>query len=126
MQVSGFCSRLLAQELSEGNRRGPCGANSGFARNRHHCAGCRALDWKRAMKRGIHAMAIAIAISSTGPSQAQTPSASPFQIVETSIDDIHAAFRSGRLTACGRFCCKTILRIRARKIDSRSGADAQR
>jgi len=51
------------------------------------------------MKRGIHAMAIAIAISSTGPSQAQTPSASPFQIVETSIDDIHMAFRSGRLTA---------------------------
>jgi amidase len=51
------------------------------------------------MKRGIHAMAIAIAVSSTGPSQAQTPNASPFQIVETSIDDIQTALRSGRLTA---------------------------
>ena len=44
-------------------------------------------------------MAIAIAVSLTGPAQAQTTSASPFQIVEASIDDIHTAFRSGRLTA---------------------------
>ena len=44
-------------------------------------------------------MAIAIAVSFTGPAQAQTTSASPFQIVEASIDDIHTAFRSGRLTA---------------------------
>ena len=51
------------------------------------------------MKQGIHAMAIAIAVSLTGPAQAQTTSASPFQIVEASIDDIHTAFRSGRLTA---------------------------
>ena len=51
------------------------------------------------MKQGIHAMAIAIAVSFTGPAQAQTTSASPFQIVEASIDDIHTAFRSGRLTA---------------------------
>jgi Asp-tRNA(Asn)/Glu-tRNA(Gln) amidotransferase A subunit family amidase len=51
------------------------------------------------MKQGIHAMAIAIAVSFTGPAQAQTMSASPFQIVEASIDDIHTAFRSGRLTA---------------------------
>ena len=51
------------------------------------------------MKQGIHAMAIAIAVSFTGPAQAQTTSTSPFQIVEASIDDIHTAFRSGRLTA---------------------------
>src|SRR5262245_61150295 len=51
------------------------------------------------MKQGIHAMAIAIAVSFTGSAQAQTTSASPFQIVEASIDDIHTAFRSGRLTA---------------------------
>src|ERR1700687_2236580 len=51
------------------------------------------------MQKGIHAMAIAMAISCTGPSQAQTPNAPPFQIVETSIDAIHMAFRSGRLTA---------------------------
>src|SRR3954471_5696641 len=51
------------------------------------------------MKQGIHAMAIAIAVSLTGPAQAQTTSASPFQIVEASIDDIHMAIRSGRLTA---------------------------
>jgi hypothetical protein len=54
------------------------------------------------MKRGIHAMAgataIAIAISSAAPAPAQTTSASPFQIVEASIDDIHTALRSGRLT----------------------------
>src|SRR5262245_66543382 len=51
------------------------------------------------MKQGIHAMAIAIAVSFTGPAQAQTTSAPPFQIVEASVDDIHTAFRSGRLTA---------------------------
>src|SRR4051794_31614888 len=51
------------------------------------------------MKQGIHAMAIAIAVSFTTPAQAQTTNASPFQIVEASIDDIHMAFRSGRLTA---------------------------
>jgi hypothetical protein len=54
------------------------------------------------MKQGIHAMArataIAITISSAGPAQAQTTSASPFQTVEASIDDIHTALRSGRLT----------------------------
>jgi Asp-tRNA(Asn)/Glu-tRNA(Gln) amidotransferase A subunit family amidase len=51
------------------------------------------------MKQGIHAMAIAVAVLFTGPAHAQTTSASPFQIVEASIDDIHTAFRSGRLTA---------------------------
>ena len=55
------------------------------------------------MKQRVHAMvsavAITIAVSCAGPAQAQTTSASPFQIVEASIDDIHTAFRSGRLTA---------------------------
>src|SRR5258707_13244653 len=55
------------------------------------------------MKQGIRAMAeataVAIAISCGGAAQAQPTSASPFQIVEASIDDIHTAFRSGRLTA---------------------------
>jgi amidase len=55
------------------------------------------------MKQRVHAMvsavAVTIAISCTGPAQPQTTSASPFQIVEASIDDIHTAFRSGRLTA---------------------------
>src|SRR5437868_2921357 len=55
------------------------------------------------MKPGSHAMAsataIAIAMSCTAPTQAQTASAAPFQIVEASIDGIHTAFRSGRLTA---------------------------
>jgi Amidase/Short repeat of unknown function (DUF308) len=54
------------------------------------------------MKQRIHAMAgaiaIAIAISSAGSAQAQPTSASPFQLVEASIDDIHMALRSGRLT----------------------------
>jgi hypothetical protein len=51
------------------------------------------------MRQGIHAMAIAIAMSCTAPAQAQTTSAAPFQVVEASIEDIHTAFRSGRLTA---------------------------
>src|SRR5262250_1570612 len=55
------------------------------------------------MKQGAHAMAgataIAFAVSCTVPAQAQTTGAAPFQIVEASIDGIHTAFRSGRLTA---------------------------
>src|SRR5436190_5246688 len=51
------------------------------------------------MRQRIHPFAVAIAISCLGPAEAQTTSAPPFQIVETSIDDIHMAFRSGRLTA---------------------------
>src|SRR5580700_4969868 len=51
------------------------------------------------MKQGIHAIAIAIAMSCTAPAQAQTTSAAPFQIMEASIEDIHTALRSGRLTA---------------------------
>ena len=42
-------------------------------------------------------IAVAIAMLSTGSAQAQNTA--PFQIVETTIDDIHMAFRSGRLTA---------------------------
>jgi amidase len=45
------------------------------------------------------ATAIAIAMSSPALSQAQTASAAPFDVVEASIDGIHTAFRSGRLTA---------------------------
>src|SRR4051794_13752137 len=45
------------------------------------------------------AMVVAMAMSGSGPSQAQSTGAAPFQIVEASIDDIHMAFRSGRLTA---------------------------
>src|SRR5499425_1497927 len=55
------------------------------------------------MKQGAHAMAgataIAFAVSCTVPAQAQNTGAAPFQIVETTVDDIHMAFRSGRLTA---------------------------
>ena len=51
------------------------------------------------MKRGIPALAAAIAVLFAGQAQAETTSAPPFQIVEASIDDIHAAFRSGKLTA---------------------------
>jgi len=54
------------------------------------------------MKQGIRAMAVAtavaIAISCAGPARAQPTHDSPFQIVEASIDDIHMALRSGRLT----------------------------
>jgi len=42
-------------------------------------------------------MALAVALLSAGSAQAQNTA--PFQIVETTIDDIHMAFRSGRLTA---------------------------
>ena len=37
---------------------------------------------------------------------------------------LNATDRPG-MAAVGRLCCKTILRIRARKIDSRSGANVQ-
>ena len=47
-------------------------------------------------------MAIAIAVSFTGPAQAQTTSASPFQIVEASIDDIHTLAEADRLDAAFR------------------------
>src|SRR5499426_2475111 len=53
------------------------------------------------MKQNIHvmasSMALAVALLSAGSAQAQNTA--PFQIVETTIDDIHMAFRAGRLTA---------------------------
>src|SRR6516165_3530571 len=50
------------------------------------------------MKQGFHAMAVAIMLCA-GPAHAQNTTAPPFQIMEATIDDIHMAFRSGRLTA---------------------------
>jgi len=51
------------------------------------------------MKQWIQATAIVIAIAYAGPAPAQTTSSPAFQVVEATIDDIHMAFRSGRLTA---------------------------
>src|SRR5947199_7926400 len=53
------------------------------------------------MNQATHASAAAIAIglSCATPAPAQTTSAAPFPVVEASIDGIHMAFRSGRLTA---------------------------
>jgi hypothetical protein len=52
------------------------------------------------MKQTVHAIccALAVAVLCAGAAQAQNTAAPPFQIVETTIDDIHMAFRSGRLT----------------------------
>src|SRR5262245_45889916 len=49
----------------------------------------------------IHVMAssMALAVALLSASSAQAQNTAPFQIVETTIDDIHMAFRSGRLTA---------------------------
>jgi len=49
----------------------------------------------------IEAIAIVVAVTmsiSCAPTVSAQNAAAPFQIVETSIDDIHAAFKSGRLT----------------------------
>ena len=51
------------------------------------------------MKQGFHAMAVAISMLCAGPAHAQNTTAPPFQVMEATIDDIHMAFRSGRLTA---------------------------
>src|SRR5262249_10188611 len=57
--------------------------------------------WGCAMKQNIHvmasSMALAVTLLSAGSAKAQNTA--PFQIVETTIDDIHMAFRSGRLAA---------------------------
>jgi type II secretory pathway component PulL len=45
------------------------------------------------------AMVVAMAMSVPEAAQAQNTGSAPFQIVEASIDDIHMALRSGRLTA---------------------------
>src|SRR5882672_7558744 len=55
------------------------------------------------MNRNLHATGIAMVVAMTmsvpEAAQAQSTGTAPFQIVEASIDDIHMAFRSGRLTA---------------------------
>jgi amidase len=55
------------------------------------------------MKEKFHVVAglmtVAISMLSVGPGQGQNTTSAPFQIVEATIDDIHMAFRSGRLTA---------------------------
>jgi amidase len=55
------------------------------------------------MKQKFHVvaslMAVAILMLWAAPGQCQNTTSAPFQIVEATIDDIHTAFRSGRLTA---------------------------
>src|ERR1700722_12301709 len=49
----------------------------------------------------IEAIAIVVAVTmsiSCAPKVSAQNAAAPFQIVETSIEDVHAAFKSGRLT----------------------------
>src|SRR5262249_15163556 len=49
---------------------------------------------------GAVVAAMLLALGATGPSPARAQThPEPFQIVEATIDDIHAAFRSGKLTA---------------------------
>lgn len=56
-------------------------------------------------KRGIGicamllAMALWLGIATPDPAQVRRGGAAPFQVMETSIDDVHAAYKSGRLTA---------------------------
>src|SRR5579871_6616959 len=50
------------------------------------------------MKRKLHTIASLMALCAA-PAYAQNMANAPFQIVEATIDDIHMAFRSGRLTA---------------------------
>ena len=45
------------------------------------------------------AVAMSVLCAPPGHAQARKEKAAPFQIMETSIDDIHAAFKSGKLTA---------------------------
>src|SRR5262249_21443746 len=47
----------------------------------------------------VSLMAVAISMLRAAPAHAQNTTAAPFQMVERTIDDIHMAFRSGRLTA---------------------------
>jgi hypothetical protein len=55
------------------------------------------------MKEKSHSMvslvAVAISLLCVGPAHAQNAIAVPFQIMDATIDDIHMAFRSGKLTA---------------------------
>ncbi|HKD27030.1 MAG TPA: amidase family protein [Xanthobacteraceae bacterium] len=50
------------------------------------------------MKHKLHVIASLLALC-VAPTHAQNTASAPFQIVEATIDDIHMAFRSGRLTA---------------------------
>src|SRR5215475_7778048 len=50
------------------------------------------------MKHKLHVIASLLALC-VAPAHAQNTTAAPFQIVETTVDDIHMAFRSGKLTA---------------------------
>src|SRR6266849_5289785 len=50
------------------------------------------------MKHKLHVIASLMALC-VAPAHAQNTAGAPFQIVEATIDDIHMAFRSGRLTA---------------------------
>jgi amidase len=54
---------------------------------------------KRQVLLMVSLMAVALSMLCVGPVQAQNATVAPFQIVEATIDDIHMAFRSGRLTA---------------------------
>src|SRR5215470_17877285 len=50
------------------------------------------------MKHKLHVIASLLALY-VAPAHAQNTASAPFRIVEATIDDIHMAFRSGRLTA---------------------------
>src|SRR6266550_4001735 len=47
----------------------------------------------------LMAVAMSMSCAASGHAQARKDKAVPFQIMETTIDDIHAAFKSGKLTA---------------------------
>src|SRR3977135_4509462 len=47
----------------------------------------------------LMAVAMSISCAASGHAQARKDKTVPFQIVETTIDDIHSAFKSGKLTA---------------------------
>jgi amidase len=47
----------------------------------------------------LMAVAMSISCAASGHAQSRKDKAVPFQIMETTIDDIHAAFKSGKLTA---------------------------
>jgi len=51
------------------------------------------------MLTGLIGAATWLASASIGHAQARDDKSAPFEVMETSIDDIHAAFKSGRLTA---------------------------
>src|SRR6516165_9557831 len=54
--------------------------------------------WRAVMLTGLIGAATWLASASIGHAQARDDKSAPFDVMETSIDDIHAAFKSGRLT----------------------------